>query len=32
MIVEHLQSQWYQFVSLPEMIQMGLLARQSWFV
>lgn len=31
MIIEPLQSEGYQFVTLPEMIPMGPLARQSWF-
>jgi peptidoglycan/xylan/chitin deacetylase (PgdA/CDA1 family) len=31
MIIEPLQGQGYQFVTLPEMICMGSLARQSWF-
>jgi peptidoglycan/xylan/chitin deacetylase (PgdA/CDA1 family) len=32
MIVESLQNQGYQFVTMPEMIHRGRLARQSWFV
>ena len=32
MTIKPLQSQGYQFVTLPEMIRMGPLARQSWFV
>jgi len=31
MIIELLQSQGYQFITLPEMMRMGSLARQSWF-